>query len=146
MTTNEPSNAKIPATISANRLHAGRRAVAVLFIVDSNMHALIEPLLWQKIRPKCDQLRTQPRRQPLVRSERTTKPARDLAVNTPRRADLSDRKHEDFGRSSGAPGKPVYAAAIGINHLRENFLEGRRCDARLEVTDDVIAQFVLYRR
>jgi hypothetical protein len=45
----------MPATISANRLQAGGPAVAVLFIVNSNMRALIDQPLWQK---KFDQSAT----------------------------------------------------------------------------------------
>jgi hypothetical protein len=43
-------------------------------------------------------------------------------------ADLSDRKHEDFAGSSGAPAKADMRSAIGVNHLG-NFLEMRlaRC-------------------
>src|ERR1700680_1025708 len=32
-------------------------------------------------------------------------------------ADLSDRKHEDFGRSSGAPAGPIWGAQFGLDHL-----------------------------
>src|ERR1700736_3232488 len=48
-------------------------------------HASVAPQSWQKIRPKCDRLHTQPSRQARLRSVRTTKPARDIATNTPRR-------------------------------------------------------------
>jgi hypothetical protein len=38
-------------------------------------------------------------------------------------ADLSDRKHEDFGRSSGTPARAAdMRAAIFINHVLDNLL------------------------
>src|SRR5450755_2804726 len=48
-------------------------------------HASVAPQSWQKIRPKCDRLHTQPSRQARLRFARTTKPARDIATSTPRR-------------------------------------------------------------
>ena len=46
-------------------------------------------------------------------------------------AELSDRKHEDFGMSSGTPAQPTCVRQFGINHLLGNFLEMRpmRCKA-----------------
>jgi hypothetical protein len=36
-------------------------------------------------------------------------------------ADLSEGNHEDFGKIPGTRAQPTRVAAIGINHLLENF-------------------------
>jgi len=49
------------------------------------MRALIDTVLPRKIRPKCDRLHGQPRRQARLLSSRTPKSAWDPATNTRQR-------------------------------------------------------------
>jgi hypothetical protein len=56
-------------------------------------------------------------------------------------ADLSDRKHEDFGRSSSTPAQPTCVPQFGINHLLGNFLDMlAHAMPGLELANDVTAE------
>ena len=45
-------------------------------------------------------------------------------MNGPATADLSNRKDEDFGASSGALAHPDRRSAIGVNHVPGDFPTG----------------------
>jgi hypothetical protein len=104
---NEPSSARTAAAISANRLRPGGRAMAGLFIVTSNMRApgraTVVANNSTKVRPVADATKSASPR-PRHADNAAGAAGCDGQAAT---ADLSDRKHEDFGRSSGTPAQPA---------------------------------------
>jgi hypothetical protein len=60
---------------------------------------------------------------------RTTKPAQGYCHEHAATADLSDGKHEDFGRSSGTPGQPKCVPHLALTIFSVIFSIRGPCDA-----------------
>jgi hypothetical protein len=123
---NEPSNARTAAAISANRLRPGGRATAGLFIATSNMRASDRATVAAnnstKVRPVADATKSAGPRG--LNADGTAGSA--CCDEHAATADLSDRKHEDFHRSSGTPAQPACEPRFALTIFSIIFFDMRR--------------------
>jgi hypothetical protein len=129
---NDPSTARTPATMMANRLYLGELATAGLFMANSDMRAW----LTHTRRKSSTKVRRAAHAAKLTRTRSRRPNHKAFAEHCHKFAatsDLSERKHDEIRqkfRYASAAGKRV---AIGVNYLLRNFRGGAVGAARARI-------------